>query len=290
MNRTSTRATLAALLAASLLLAGCNGDDKGDDEPTGAGSETTSSPSASTDASASASADASSGTTSAGSGLDKAGFYEAISKAQEDAGSYRSTSTTNAGGTATSLEGEATYEGGKLLAHVKSGAGSAQTMEAVIAAGVLYLKGAGLGAPAGKWLKLDPNDPANADSPLAGLAAAADPQATLRAIGDLEDLDLVGKEDVDGVSTDHYKAVMSTKSFAETLNMPADAAKQLPARLPFEIWVDAENRPVKMTMTFTIAGATSTSEQKYFDYGTDVTVTVPKDADTVTPADLGLKG
>lgn len=287
MNRTSTRATLAALLAASLLLAGCNGDDKGDDEPTKAGSESTSS--ASTDASASADP-TSSGTTSAGAGLDKAGFYETISKAQEDAGSYRSTSTTNAGGSAMVLEGEATFEGGKLLAHVKSGAKSPQQMEGVIAAGVLYLKGAGLGTPAGKWLKLDPEDPANANSPLAGLAAAADPQATLRAVGDLEKLDLVGKEDVDGVSADHYKAVMSTARFAEALSMPAEAAKGLPAQLPFDIWVDADNRPVKMTMTFTIAGTTSTSEQKYFDYGKDVSVTVPKDADTVTPADIGLKG
>lgn len=287
MNRTSTRATLAALLAASLLLAGCNGDDKGDDEPTKAGSETTSS--ASTDASASSSP-SSSGTTSTGSGLDKADFYETITRAQQDAGSYRTSSTTTAGGTSSTLTGEATYQGGKLLAHVQSAASSPQQLESVIAAGILYIKGAGIGTPAGKWLKLDPNDPDNADSPLAGIAAAADPEATLRAVGQLEKLDLVGKQDVDGVEADHYKAVMNTARFADALGLPADAAKELPAQLPFDIWVDGEDRPVKMTMTFTIAGTTSTSEQKYFDYGTDVSITVPKDSETVTPASLGLKG
>lgn len=285
MNRTSTRASLAALAAASVLLAGCNGgDDKGDDKPTDGGSSATTSDSPS----AAGSPSSSSGTTSGGATLDKADFYETIIAAQREAGSYRSTSTTSSTGASMVLEGEATFEGGKLLGHAKSGPKSAQPMETVVAGGVLYLKSEGLGVPAGKWLKLDSNDPANADSPLAGLAAAADPEATLRAAGELEKLEKVGSEKVDGVDADHYEAVMTTKSFADALNLPAEVAKELPARLPFDVWVDGENRPVKMTTTFEIGGTTSTSEQRYFDYGADISVTVPKDSETVTPADLGL--
>lgn len=287
MNRTSTRATLAALLAASLLLAGCNGDDKGDDEPTKAGSDTTSS--ASADASASSSP-SSSGTTSNGSGLDKADFYDTISRAQEDAGSYRATVTTTAGGSKSVMDAEIIYQGSKVLAHVKSGAGSPQQLESVVANGVLYLKSPGLGVPAGKWLKFDPNDPANANSPLSGLVAATDPGAALRALGDPEQLEKVGTEKVDGVSADRYKAVVGTQNFAKALKVPAEATKELPARLPFDIWLDEEDRPVKTTTTFTIAGTTTTAEQKYFDYGATFSVEVPKDSDTVTPASLGLKG
>lgn len=284
MNRTSTRASLAALLAASLLLAGCNGDDKGGDEPTKAAPDTTTS--ASTDASPSAS----SGATGSGSGLDKADFYEKISAAQQAAGSYRAKATTTAAGSSTVMNAEISYRGDEVLGHIQSGAGSAQQLEGVLSGGVLYLKGAGLGVPAGKWLKYDSEDPANANSPFAGLVGATDPGAALRALGDPKQLDLVGTEDVDGVKADHYKAVMSTTSYAQTLKLPAEVAKTLPAELPVEIWVDEQNRPVKTTTTFTIAGTTSTTEQKYFDYGAKVSVTVPKDSDTVTPADIGLKG
>ncbi|NHA01797.1 hypothetical protein G5V59_24570 [Nocardioides sp. W3-2-3] len=164
-------------------------------------------------------------------------------------------------------------------------------LEGVLAGGVLYLKGSGLGVPAGKWLKFDPKDPANANSPFAGLVGATDPSAALRALGDpkqtrpgrhrgrrrREGRPLQGRDE-------HEEPTPRTSS------LPAEVAKTLPAESPVEIWVDEQNRPVKTTTTFTIAGATSTTEQKYFDYGTKVSVTVPKDSETVTPADIGLKG
>jgi hypothetical protein len=287
MTLKPARTSIAVLLASALLLAGCGDGDKdaGDAGPSGDTSSDAGSASPSddgTDASESSEEGGSSGA------LDEESFYETITKAQQDAGSYRSTSTTSSAGIDMVLDGEASYVDGKLLAHAQSQPGNPQKIESVVADGVLYLKSDGMGVPAGKWLKLDPEDPANEGGPLAGLAAAADPEAALRAVGALESLELVGSEKVGGVDADHYRAVMSTANYAKVLGLPAEVADILPPRLPFDMWIDEDDRPVKFTLTFEVDGIRSSTEQTYFDYGADIDVEVPADADTVTPADIGL--
>lgn len=284
MTLKTVPASIAALLAASVLLAGCNDDSSGD-----AGSEKSSD----APASASSSADdatSAEGSSDSGSGdLTAANFNEVTIEALREAGSYRGTTTTSAGGNATTtLESEATYEDGKPLVHGRTTAGSPQQLETVAAGGIVYIKAAGLGVPAGKWLKIDPDDPANADNPLAGLAAAADPDVALRAMGDLESLELVGSEKVEGVDTDHYKAVMNTQNYAKVLGLPAEISSTLPATIPVEVWVDEDDRPVRTTTTLTIQGVTSTTTQTYYDFGADIEVTVPEDSETVPLSEAGL--
>lgn len=288
MKRSTARISVAAFLAAATLLTGCNSDDSGSGGS--AGKQTSDATSAGTDAGTTDATGSSDDTGSTDEELDKASFYKAVIDAQVEAGSYRSRSSSTTAGMSAVMEGEATYRDGKLFGHVKSSADSPQQIEGVVAAGVLYLKGTSLGLPSGKWLKLDPNDPDNADSPLAALAAVADPEAALRAMGDLTALSKVGEESIEGVATTHYKATMSTKNYADVLGLPAEAAKLMPATMPFDMWIDEENRPVKMTLEFDIAGQKSSTEQTYFDYGADIDVTVPEDADTVTPKQAGLGG
>lgn len=284
MKRSTARISVAAFLAAATLLTGCNSDDSGGSAGKAPSSGSTSTPSES------GTTDATDGGDTGGGELDEANFYEEVMAAQMEAGSFRMKATTTAAGISSVVEGESVYRDGKLFGHVKSGAGSAQQMEGIIADGVLYLKATGIPVPDGKWLKLDPNAPDGANGALAGLASAANPEAMLRAMGDLTKLSKVGAEEVEGVETDHYEATMSTKNFASALGLPAEAAGMLPASLPFDMWIDDDNRPVKMSMDFEIAGQKSSTEQTYFDYGADVDVTVPKDSDTVTPKQAGLAG
>ncbi|MCX6400507.1 MAG: hypothetical protein NTX33_11325 [Propionibacteriales bacterium] len=285
MNARPARTAIAALLASTLLFAGCNDGDGGDGDakstPLGGSSSD-----ATSDAPTGAST--SEGSDDGASGLDKNEFFETIVRAQQDTGSFRSTTTTTAAGMKVVLNSEAVYEDGEFLGHGKSAPGSAQQVETVIASGVLYLKGDGLGIPAGKWVKLDPNDPKNADNPLAGLAAAADPEVALSAMGDLDSLELVGSEKVGGVDASHYRAVMKTETYADALGLPAETAKFLPAKLPFDMWIDEDNRPVKFTVSFDIGGTTSSTEQTYFDYGADLDIVTPKDSDTVPFSSLGI--
>ncbi|KRB77116.1 hypothetical protein ASE01_10215 [Nocardioides sp. Root190] len=289
MNARTARTSIAALLASTLLLAGCSDGDKGaDNDKAGDGtSSDAGSPSPSDAGTGDGSQDGDQGGGTSGS-LDKDTFYETITKAQQDAGSYRSTATTSAGGVDAVMDGEASYVDGALVARAKSQPGNPQQVESVIADGILYLKSDGMGVPAGKWLKLDPEDPANAGGPFAGLAAAADPEAALRAVGSLKELELVGSEKVGDVDADHYRAVMSTANYAKELGIPAEVADILPPQLPFDMWVDSENRPVKFTLTFEIEGVSSSTEQTYFDYGADIDIEVPADRDTVTPTEAGL--
>lgn len=287
MNLRPTRTAIAVLLTSTLLLAGCGGDgdgDKSDSKPLGDSSSDTSASDASSGATSGA--DPSSDAGAGSSDLDKDSFFETVIRAQQSAGSFRSTSTTSAAGVTTELESEAIYEDGGFRGHAKSTAASPQQIETVISDGVIYLKGEGLGVPAGKWLKFDPKDPENADNPLAGIAAAADPEVALRAMGELDALDEVGPETVNGVKTTHYKAVMVTSNYAKELGLPAEVSTILPPKLPFDMWVDEDNRPVKFSISFDIQGMTSKSVQTYTDYGVDLDITTPKDADTIKYSEL----
>lgn len=288
MTLKTVPASIAALLAASVLLAGCNDDSSGD-----AGGDKSSD--ATTSASTGASDDASEGTSDSGSsGGDSTGelttdnFFDKVLEAQQAAGSFKGRATTTTAGVTMTIETEAVYEGGKARSHGKTTPDSPQQLETIAASGVVYLKSAGLGVPAGKWLKVDSNDPANKDNPFAALAASSDPETALRAMGDLDSLELVGTEKVDGVEADHYKAVMNTQSYADVLGLPADAASTLPKTIPFDMWIDGDNRPVKYEVSLSVQGVSTSTSQTYYDYGADVEVTVPKDSETVPLSESSL--
>lgn len=286
MTLKTVPASIAALLAASVLLAGCNDDSSGDSGDEKSGDATTS---ASTGASEDASTEASDTEGSSGSGeLTTDNFFDEVIKAQQEAGSFKGRATTTTAGVSTTVETEATYVDGKPLSHGKTTADSQQQLETVSSAGIVYIKAEGLGVPAGKWLKIDPDDPANANNPFAALAATSDPETALRAMGDLNSLELVGTETVDGVEANHYEAVMNTDSYADVLGLPADAATTLPKTIPFEMWLDDENRPVKYEVSLSVQGVSTKTSQTYYDYGADVEVTVPKDSDTVPLSESGL--
>ncbi|HVK29034.1 MAG TPA: hypothetical protein VM575_11885 [Nocardioides sp.] len=292
MTLKTVPASIAALLAASVLLAGCNDDSSGDADGEKSGDPTTSASTGASDgASAGTSDDASEDGGSSGDGsgeLTTDNFFDEVLEAQQAAGSFKGRATTTTAGTSMTIETEATYEDGKALSHGRTTADSPQKLETISASGVVYIQAAGLGVPAGKWLKIDSNDPANKDNPFAALAAISDPETALRAMGDLDSLKLVGAEKVDGVDADHYKAVMNTKSYADVLGLPADAASTLPKTIPFDIWIDDENRPVKYDVSLSTQGVTTSTSQTYYDYGSDVDITVPKDGDTVSLSETGL--
>lgn len=288
MTLKTVPASIAALLAASVLLAGCNDDSSGD----AGGDKSSDAPTSASTGSSEGTSEGSSGSGSTGGDstgeLTAENFFDEVLDAQQAAGSFKGRATTSTAGTKMTIETEATYENGKPLAHGKTTADSPQQLETVSASGVVYLKSAGLGVPAGKWLKIDSNDPANKNNPFAALAAISDPETALRAMGDLDSLELVGSEKVDGVEADHYKAVMNTRSYAKVLGLPADAAGTLPKTIPFDMWIDDENRPVKYEVSLSVQGVTTSTSQTYYDYGTDVEVSVPKDSDTVPLSETGL--
>lgn len=283
------RTSIAATLSSALLLSGCGGGDDGKDAGKKDSPETSSastSPSGGATTSEGATTD---GGSKVGSGsLDKDTFFKTIADAQKAAGSYKATGTTSVQGTSVTTNSEARYDGDKLLAHAKTSPQAGQQYESVLADGVIYLQGAGLPLPAGKWLKFDPKDKSNASSPLAPILALADPQKQLAVFGSPKGLTLVGEEKVEGVDTSHYRVTVDSAAFAKNAGLPDSAGKLLPPELTIDLWLDGDDRPIKMRQEFEIQGSKSTTEQVYTDYGADVTIDVPADKDTVTPSQAGL--
>lgn len=105
--------------------------------------------------------------------------------------------------------------------------------------------------------------------------------------GEIEE---VGTEDIDGVSTTHYKAELS---FDKILEQAPDqeAVEELEAQLdslgsdlesvPCEVWIDEDGLPrrMKMSMEFDVGSQDGDMEisMDFSDYGIDVDVEAPKD-------------
>lgn len=279
------RTAIAATLAATLLLAGCgdSGDDDKSNDSKGEESSQTSDPSdeASEETSEEPSEDTSEDSGSEFEELDSSNFYKTVVQAQVDAGTFKGRTSTTAAGQSIVMDTEASYADGKIAAKASTTPDSAQQVETILVDGVMYIKGDGLGAPAGKYLKLDTNK-VDSNDPLSSLVQLGDPEMAVKVLDNPKKFELIGTEDVEGVEANHYQITMDGKKYAENAGMP-QLATYLPAELVFDMWVDAENRPVKMVQELEVQGQKSTTETLYFDYGADVSIEAPADSETVTP-------
>jgi hypothetical protein len=160
------------------------------------------------------------------------------------------------------------------------------------------------GLPANvKWLKIDAKElldgmrDAGGQLPMA--SDAADPTKTfdmLRSVSD--DVETLGREEVRGVETTHYRAIIDLKKAADSL--PSDLKSLLPdlgvapGGVPVEVWIDDQALLRRMdmrldmgTLLSSIAGASGaagapgtptgviTMRADMYDYGVDVHVEAP---------------
>ena len=144
----------------------------------------------------------------------------------------------------------------------------------------------------GKYIKIDLDDPNN---PMAGSLTSmedlADPAKSVESLRDsMLDLEKVGEEEVGGVSATHYKATIDTSessALQDMLGEEGSALASLPASLSYDLWVDGDNRLLKMTMD----AMGVVVETTYSDWNDpSITVEAPS-ADEIIDEDLlGLGG
>jgi hypothetical protein len=162
-----------------------------------------------------------------------------------------------------------------------------------------------LGTP---WLKIDVSDIGE----LAGVqglgdltqASSSDPSSTLAYLRGAGEVTAVGSERVRGEDTTHYRAVVDFERAAST--SPADqattlrqVAKALGTRFqPIDVWIDGGGRTRRMTQTVDYSKATLPNVSKdqlptsmsvlveYYDFGTEVSVEVPRSGDVTDFKDL----
>jgi len=296
MARTSLARRLGAASASTVLLltAVACGGDSGDEPRSDAGSS---------DGGSASSSQSSEGSSSGGSSEDQGleelsadEFYPTVMGALEDAETARFTmkSDSKAGGAAQSMTmtGSLKYDDDGI--DMQAETTGAQAMQMIVEDGVYYLRGPMFELGGKQWLKVDPK--AQPNSPLASLMGNTDPARFLSAMDDPKEFRLVGEEQVDGEPANHYRIVLDGAKVAKAAGLPPQMAQLLPPEVPTEMWVDAEDRPVRFRQTTDITVPTGNAQQKvstttegtYSDFGVDVDIDTPDDSQVTTK--MQLKG
>ena len=147
---------------------------------------------------------------------------------------------------------------------------------------VMYMKGAAMGGDG--WVSIPLDDP---NGPLGDIGSQLNPTAQFEAFAAaVTEATLVGEEDVDGETFDHYSATVDTAKL--TAESPAaGSAGTLPATMTQDWWFDEDGLIRKFSSDF---GATGAVELSLDDWGSDVSIEAPP-ADEVTPmGDMGQMG
>lgn len=152
-----------------------------------------------------------------------------------------------------------------------------------------------------EWVRLDLEKAASLQgldlAQLQGFAEGSDPRQMLdflRAVS--SEVTRVGTEDVRGVETTHYFAVvdfqkaladLAKKSGQSSLLTQLGGFASSLQNVPLDVWVDADNlvRRMNMDLSFAVPGQSGEAKvsmaMEIFDYGQPVTVDVPPASDTV---------
>lgn len=174
------------------------------------------------------------------------------------------------------------------------------TFDAVLDGTVFYMRFpllAGLVGEGKPWLKMDLEKVAKLSGNDLGLGmlGQSDPAqalAYLRAAGDFDEL---GKEDVRGVATTHYKGIIDPREALDQLSGPQkeQLEKQLDesgvGEIPAEAWIDGDGYLRRLTVSLAVAGQTIASTTEFFDFGEDVDIQVPGDDEVTDFSELTAK-
>jgi hypothetical protein len=177
------------------------------------------------------------------------------------------------------------------------------TIEERIVDGVIYMNlGSFPGAPAeldGKqWVKLDPEQlkqQGGMFGDLADQAEANSPNQGLEYLQGLSgDVEKVGEETVDGQPATHYRASIDYTKVLDKLPNASDEVRDALGNLgnvPADVWIDGEDRVVKMHLTMDASGfgagaGTAEVSMKLSDFGVPVDVQAPPEDQTVDFSEL----
>jgi hypothetical protein len=219
-----------------------------------------------------------------------------------DAGSARASFTaTFTGATSGTMtgEGEFSQREGHLtmdMSDLGGGAFGNGAAELTFSDLVYYMKlpqGAGLPLPPGKeWFKIDLKEIGQTqglDLEQLTQLSQSDPSQALDFLqGASDDFHEVGTEDVRGESTTHYAGTIDLNKVAESA--PADLAEQYKKlaelapspTVPMDVWIGDDGYVHKLRFEQKLAaGSSMTMEEELYDWGTDVSVTVPSDDEVV---------
>lgn len=199
-----------------------------------------------------------------------------------------------------SMEGEGTFDYDEQLGEMTmtisgSGLPGPQAIDMIVDGEHLYVKSPeALGG--GGWQRMDMTE-------VAGTRGAGqfsqDPTQYLDFLrGAGEDVEEVGTEEIDGVTTTHYKADLSFDAILDYASESGEATEeevealrtQLEAlgdeSVPSEVWIDEDGLPRRMTLAMNVEAEGQAADMDItvdlYDYGVEVDVEPPADYEEVT--------
>lgn len=155
------------------------------------------------------------------------------------------------------------------------------------------------GAASDQWMKTTPTAlTGGAGEPLSGPPSSPDAYLDqLLAIA--ADVETVGADEVDGVSTTHYRA---TVDLASAMSQPRYTDEQVQEAMdalgveyePMHVWVDSDHLVRKMTFgtEMDMGGATMRMDftMRFYDFGAPIDIEIPDPEDVVEPDGPSLGG
>lgn len=217
--------------------------------------------------------------------LDEDEFYPAMRDAQQAAGTFHLTSQISSEGAATQPPVDADVqfeEDGKIASHLQMSVGRDRTLQVVLRGGRVYV--AGLSPGAKPWWQVNLQAKAGLAASMARLVRTANPQRQFEALQDPEKFALVGPDDIGATPAVRYAVTLDATDYYTALGRP-DEAELLPepdAPIDIDLWLDADNRPVRTVATTRATGVLTTTSIAYTDYGQDVDIVEPPAARVTT--------
>ncbi|MGH3362592.1 MAG: LppX_LprAFG lipoprotein [Nocardioides sp.] len=259
-HTTRTRRTVAAALAAPLLVSGLAAC--GSESGTNGGSDA---------------APVSEGLES-GESVDKADFIADLKAGMESATTAQMEMEMNLGQSPIRAEGEMDYSGDAIAMDMTMESGMTQEpLELVLVDNVMYLNMGQMSN--GKYIEYDLSDAKNLPPGMDQMAEQLDPLAAFDSMeAALTSVTFEGDEDVDGDRLSHFELTMDTSKIETMKEIPAQAG--LPKEVTYDLWLDGENRMRQMNMVMEMA-TKAEIDAKIFDWGEPVEIEAPAKSEVV---------
>lgn len=226
-----------------------------------------------------------SGASSAIQELTAASFGHTMAAAQAQAKSAHLSGVTTLSGQTIHMSGDVEADGTSLdqmQVGLTMSLGPGKKITVLLVDRAFYFKASGAAItknPAKPWVKVDLDDPTNPFGAMFDqMMANFDPAKVQRMFSAITRLNNLGVDHVNGVPARHYAVTVDTSRMVSVMGLdkvPGVSRAQLLAELPDEItsqvWLDAQNRPVKTRSA--MEGATA--EMTFSDWGKPVSIKAP---------------
>ena len=208
-------------------------------------------------------------------------FSDAMLDAQREAGSWRYEEVTSQAGVAGQVwEGEQVWDGRTTsLRYGAKDESGGYVLEARLVDGEFYLRGKE--TPGAKpWWKLDKIHGRDADALIESMSRDSDPVRRAAIFADPAAFKVVGVEDLDSGPAVHYRVEVAVEAVREATGVPVPG--EAGTNRLFDVWLDQEDRLVKLESPVDIPGLEASETITFSDYGADFDITAPPADETTT--------